>query len=117
MFDYNTLSSAQIEYIEIAPVTECPPGERLFVTIETTPIVIFNIAGRLFAIEDTCSHDGNPLDEAPLEGYDVICPRHGARFDVRTGKALALPAVQDIAAYPVRVTAGQIEIGWPKGKG
>lgn len=102
-----------IEFIPIAEVNEIPPGERLFLSVDNQPIVVFNIAGQLFAIEDTCSHDGNPLDEAPLEGYAVICPRHGARFDVRNGKALALPAVEDISSYPVRVVDGQVEIGWP----
>lgn len=101
------------EFVPIASVDELSNGERLFVTIDNTPIVIFNIAGGLFAIEDTCSHDGNPLDDATLEDHAVICPRHGARFDVRNGKALAMPAVEDVASYPVRVVDGQIELGWP----
>jgi 3-phenylpropionate/trans-cinnamate dioxygenase ferredoxin subunit len=112
--NYTLLPADQIEYLPIASADELPNGERLFVTIDNTPIVIFNIAGGLFAIEDTCSHDGNPLDDAPLEGHDVICPRHGARFDARTGKALTMPAVEDVAAYPLRVVDGQIELGWPK---
>jgi 3-phenylpropionate/trans-cinnamate dioxygenase ferredoxin component len=112
--NYTTLSPDKLEYLEIAPAGECPSGERLFVTIENTPIVIFNIAGKFFAIEDTCSHDGNPLDDAPIEGDDIVCLRHGAHFDLRSGKALTMPAVEDIAAYPVRVTDGQIELGWPK---
>ncbi|MFZ6030222.1 MAG: Rieske (2Fe-2S) protein [Chloroflexota bacterium] len=114
MMNYNLLPPDQLDYVEIAPVTDCPPGERLFVEIGDMPVVVFNIAGQLFAIEDTCSHDGNPLDDAPLEGYEVICPRHGARFDARSGKALALPAVEDIAAYPVHVEAGKIFLGWPR---
>jgi 3-phenylpropionate/trans-cinnamate dioxygenase ferredoxin subunit len=61
-----------------------------------------------------CSHDGNILDDAPLEGQAVVCPRHGARFDVHSGKALSMPAVEDIPAYPVRVVDGQIEVGFPK---
>jgi 3-phenylpropionate/trans-cinnamate dioxygenase ferredoxin subunit len=113
MTNYTQLPPEKLEYIEIAPLTDCPPGERLFVTIENVPIVIFNIAGGLFAIEDTCTHDGNPLDDAPLEGHAVVCTRHGARFDVRSGKALAMPAYEDVSAYPVRVVNGQIELGWP----
>jgi 3-phenylpropionate/trans-cinnamate dioxygenase ferredoxin component len=114
MPNYTLLPIEQLEFLPIAPLDELPNGERLFVSIENVPIVIFNIAGGLFAIEDTCTHDGNPLDDAPLEGHAVICPRHGARFDVRDGKALAMPAVEDVDAYPVRVVDGQIELGWPK---
>ncbi len=112
--NYRLLSDDQLEYVPLADAAELPVGERLFVTIDNSPIVLFNIAGQIFAIEDTCSHDGNPLDDAPLEGHAVICPRHGARFDLHTGRALSMPAAADIAAYPVRVRDGQIEIGWPK---
>jgi 3-phenylpropionate/trans-cinnamate dioxygenase ferredoxin subunit len=78
------------------------------------PIVIFNIAGEFYAIADLCSHDDGPLGEGRLEGYEIICPRHGARFDVRSGDVLALPAVVDIPAYPLRIVDGQIEIGLPR---
>ena len=113
MTNYTLLPPEKFEFYPIAPLDELPNGERMFVTMDNVPIVIFNIAGGLFAIEDTCSHDGNPLDDAPLEGHEITCPRHGARFDVRDGKALAMPAYEDINAYPVRVVDGQIELGWP----
>ncbi len=100
-------------YIPVASVEELPPGERLFIEIEGEPIVVFNIAGQYFAIRDECTHDGGPIGEGDLDGYEIICPRHGARFDVRTGKALTLPAVVDVPAYPVRVRDGQIEICYP----
>ena len=76
-----------------------------------TPIVLFNIAGGFFAIGDVCTHDEGPLGDGDLDGYQVICPRHGARFDVRTGEATHLPAVQPTPSYPVRVVDGMIEIG------
>jgi 3-phenylpropionate/trans-cinnamate dioxygenase ferredoxin subunit len=75
--------------------------------------VIFNIGGQYFAIGDVCSHDNGPLGDGDLEGYEVTCPRHGAVFDVRTGKVLSLPAIVDIPAFPTRVVDGQIEIGLP----
>jgi 3-phenylpropionate/trans-cinnamate dioxygenase ferredoxin subunit len=75
--------------------------------------VIFNIAGGLFAIGDVCSHDDGPLGDGMLDGEQVVCPRHGARFDLRSGEALGLPAVVDIPAYPVRVVEAQIEVGIP----
>jgi 3-phenylpropionate/trans-cinnamate dioxygenase ferredoxin subunit len=113
MYNYNKLNPNLCEFISIATQEEVPPGERLFVEIDGNPLVVFNIAGQLFAIADVCSHDDGPLGEGDLDGYEVSCPRHGAEFDVRTGKALSLPAVVDIPAYPVRVVDGQIEVGLP----
>ncbi len=113
MLNYTLLKTEDCEFIDIAAVDELPSGQRLFIEIDNQPIVIFNIAGQFFAIGDVCSHDNGPVGEGDLEGDEVICPRHGARFDLRSGKALALPAVEDIPAYPVRVVAGRIEIGLP----
>ena len=81
--------------------------------IDEEPIVVFNIAGQYYAVGDVCSHDDGPVGDGELEGFEVICPRHGARFDVRSGKVLSLPAIVDIPAYPVRVMDGQLEIGLP----
>jgi len=114
MFNYNKIEESKVEYVEIAPADQLPPGERLFIEVEGRSIVIFNIAGTLYAIGDVCSHDSGPLGDGELEGYDVICPRHGARFDVRTGEVILLPAVEDIPAYPVRVRVGLIELGIPR---
>ncbi|MBV6400460.1 MAG: 3-phenylpropionate/cinnamic acid dioxygenase ferredoxin subunit [Anaerolineales bacterium] len=114
MFNYTTFEESKIEYYEIIPASELPNGERLFIEIEGNSLVIFNIAGQFFAIADICSHDGGPLGEGDLEGFNVICPRHGAEFDVRTGKVVQLPAVDDIPAYPVQVRDGTIFIGIPK---
>jgi 3-phenylpropionate/trans-cinnamate dioxygenase ferredoxin component len=114
MFNYTTYDESQVDYIQIAPLDELPDGERLFVDIGEHAIVIFSIAGQMYAIGDVCSHDDGPLGDGDLEGFNVVCPRHGAEFDVRTGEAVQLPAVVDIPAYPVRVRDGQIEIGVPK---
>ena len=114
MFNYTTQSEENLEYVEIAPASELPNGERLFVDVGDRPIVIFNIAGQLFAIGDVCTHDDGPLGDGLLEGYNIVCPRHGAEFDVRTGKVMQMPAVVDIPAYPVRVVDGMIQLGIPK---
>lgn len=110
MKDSNTSS---FEYIAIAGIDDLNDGERLFVEIDDQELVVFNIAGEYFAIGDVCTHDNGPLGEGDIEGFDVVCPRHGARFDIRTGKANTLPAVVDIPAYPVRIVGDQIEIGIP----
>lgn len=114
MFNYTQAELEKVEFVEIAPASELPADERMFVTIEDKPIVIFNIAGNLYAIADVCSHDEGPLGDGDLEGHEIACPRHGAHFDIRSGQALQLPAVIDIPAYPVRVREGIIEIGIPK---
>lgn len=114
MFNYKTFDESKVEYLEIAPASELPAGERLFAEIESTPIVVFNVAGELFSIADVCSHDDGPVGEGLLEGYNITCPRHGAQFDVRTGEVVQMPAVVDIPAYPVRIVDGMIQVGFPK---
>ena len=114
MFNYTTIDESKIEYFEIAPENELPPGERLFVEIGGQSLVIFNIAGQLFSIADICSHDDGPVGEGDLEGYNFVSPRHGGEFDVRTGKAVQLPVVVDIPAYPVKVVDGMFQVGIPK---
>jgi 3-phenylpropionate/trans-cinnamate dioxygenase ferredoxin subunit len=114
MFNYTTFDESKIEYLDIAPASELPTGERLFVEIEGKPIVIFNIAGQFYSIADVCSHDDGPVGEGDIEGYSISCPRHGAEFDVRTGQVMSMPAVVDIPAYPVKILDGMIQIGIPK---
>ena len=112
--NYTQLDPSDCEFSDIAAADDIPNGERLFVEIDEAYLVVFNIAGDIYAIEDVCSHDDGPLGDGDLEGHEVACPRHGARFDVRTGKALTLPAVEDISAYPVRIIDGIIQVGLPK---
>ena len=114
MFNYATIDESKIEFTEIAPASELPNGERLFVEVGDNPIVIFNIAGQFFAIGDVCSHDDGPLGDGVIEGHNIVCPRHGAEFDVQTGKAMSMPAVIDIPAYPVQIKDGTIFVGIPK---
>jgi 3-phenylpropionate/trans-cinnamate dioxygenase ferredoxin subunit len=113
LYNYRLLDEDKVEFVPIAAVNELGEGERLFVTIDEFDIVVFEIGGEVFAIADLCSHDDGPLGEGELVDHKVVCPRHGARFDVRTGKALSLPAIVDIPAYPVRLHEGQIEVGIP----
>jgi 3-phenylpropionate/trans-cinnamate dioxygenase ferredoxin subunit len=113
MLNYKEISEENLEYISIGPVGELQDGQRLFIDIDELQIVVFNISGNYYAIADVCSHDDGPVGEGNIEGFVIGCPRHGARFDIRTGKALSLPAFVDIPAYPVRIVNGDIEIGIP----
>ena len=114
MFNYTTFDTEKAEFLDIAPASELPSGERLFIEVEGKSIVIVNIAGQYFAIADICTHDDGPLGDGDLEGYNIVCPRHGGEFDVRTGQAVQMPAVVDIPAYPVRVVDGMIQLGIPR---
>jgi 3-phenylpropionate/trans-cinnamate dioxygenase ferredoxin component len=114
MYNYATLDPSKVEYVEIAPAEQLPEGERMFIDVEARQIVIFKLAGKLFAIGDVCSHDNGPVGDGEIEGEEIICPRHGGRFDIATGKATSLPAVVDIPSYPVRVVDGMIQLGLPK---
>lgn len=113
MFNYTSLDESRAEFYEVGPA-DLPNGERLFVEIGEHPIVVFNIAGQFFAVGDICTHDDGPLGDGDLEGYHIVCPRHGAEFDVRTGKAMSMPAVVDIPAYLVRIQDGKLFVGVPK---
>jgi 3-phenylpropionate/trans-cinnamate dioxygenase ferredoxin component len=113
MYNYTIIPEEKCTFVDIAPQADLAEGERMFLEIDHEAIVLFNIAGNLFAIADVCSHDNGPVGDGDLTGFEVICPRHGATFDVRTGKALSLPAIVDIPAYPVRIKDGQIQVGLP----
>jgi 3-phenylpropionate/trans-cinnamate dioxygenase ferredoxin component len=114
MYNYLQLETTKLEFVQVITLSDLPTGERIFIELDGKPIVIFNIAGHFFAIGDVCTHDNGPLGDGDLDENEVICPRHGARFDVHSGKAVGLPAVVDIPAYPVRVVDGVIEVGIPQ---
>lgn len=94
--------------VKVARVADIPPGHKKIVEVDGVEIVIVNLDGAFYALEDVCTHDGGPLGEGTLEGCQLICPRHGARFDVRTGAALTMPAVEPAPTYEVRVEGDDI---------
>ncbi len=96
------------EFVQVATVAELPPGSKKVVEVDGALIVIVNVDGEFFAVEDRCTHDGGPLGNGELDGHELICPRHGARFDVRTGDALTLPAFQAVPVYAVQVDGERI---------
>jgi len=112
--EYRRYHPDECDFVTVATPAEVPPGERLFVTVGDLDIVIFNIAGQYFAIEDRCTHDDGPIGEGELDGYAIVCPRHGARFDVRTGEVLAPPAPVPVPAFPVRVQGDELQVGIPR---
>ena len=73
-------------------------------------VALCKASGHFYAIDDVCTHDGGPLDQGHLDGFRIECPRHGAKFDVTTGKAVALPAVRPVKTWATRVVDGIVEI-------
>ena len=100
------------EIIDVCPVSELPPGQMRLVEWEDLEIGVFNCAGSFYAIEDRCSHDDGPLclGNWDAETCVAFCPRHGASFDIKSGKALSLPAYLPVRTFPVRVEDGNIKV-------
>lgn len=98
------------EFLAIATTDELTPGDRIIVEIGRKWIAVFNVDGTYYAIEDVCTHDDGPLAEGELHGCEIECPRHGARFDLRTGAVTAPPALVPVPTYDVRVVDNQIQI-------
>ncbi|MDB5094572.1 MAG: ferredoxin subunit of nitrite reductase and ring-hydroxylating dioxygenase [Candidatus Eremiobacteraeota bacterium] len=94
----------------IAKRTDVPPGTAKRVEVDGVEVLLCNVDGELYAVEDVCTHDGGPLDQGVLEGCVIECPRHGATFDVRNGAALTLPAIEPLPTYRVRVEGDDVFI-------
>ena len=98
------------EWITVCNVADLPPGANRVVEIDGAQVAVFNLDGQLYAIEDVCTHDGGVLTGGPVEGDVIVCPRHGARFCIRTGEALSAPAYEPVATFPVRVEDGGVQV-------
>ncbi len=97
-------------WVDVAAVGEIEEGGVCLVDVEDTEVAVFNINGKFYAVEDVCTHDGGTLADGDVEGCEIECPRHGARFDLRTGEVTAPPAYEDITTYPVRIREGVIQV-------
>jgi 3-phenylpropionate/trans-cinnamate dioxygenase ferredoxin subunit len=101
--------------VDVCPVDELPPGTMKLIRAGLLDVGVYNCDGDLVAIEDQCSHDDGPLCEGDWEPDEciVVCPRHGSRFDIRSGRPLTLPAYVPVATYPVRVRDGDVVVDLP----
>jgi metal-sulfur cluster biosynthetic enzyme/nitrite reductase/ring-hydroxylating ferredoxin subunit len=95
-------------FVPVAKTTELPDPGQMLLEVEDRIVVLFHVDGAYFCIDDVCTHDGGPLSEGWLVNHTIACPRHGAKFDIRTGKALTMPATVDTAAHEVKVEGDQI---------
>jgi nitrite reductase/ring-hydroxylating ferredoxin subunit len=92
----------------VATTKDLPPGAALAVEVAGKSIALFNVDGDFYAIDNTCTHDGGPLSEGVVNEGCVVCPWHGAEFDLITGKAVTPPAVEDVSSYKVVVSGSDI---------
>ena len=99
-----------VRWIDVAAAEEIPPEDRATVEIDGRFVAVFNVGGEFLAIDDVCTHDGGDLAGGLVEGDQVICPRHGARFCLRTGAVLSPPAYEPVRSYRTRITNGRVEV-------
>ncbi len=97
-------------WLDVARTADLPPGTRLVIDVDGVAVAVFNLDGEYFAIKDECTHDGGDLAGGVLEGEVIVCPRHGARFSIRTGEVLGPPAYEDVRTFPVRVSDGRVQV-------
>ena len=98
-------------WIDVVSEDELLQGEVHVVDFEGIEVAVFNVAGQYYAIEDVCTHDGSEISTGCLYDHVIECPRHGARFDVRTGKVLEPPAYEPVQTFKVRIENGMIQVG------
>jgi 3-phenylpropionate/trans-cinnamate dioxygenase ferredoxin subunit len=96
------------DFVRVAGVTEIPDPGKLTVEVGDRLVVLVHVNGQFFCIDDVCTHDGGPLGEGRLCGFELACPRHGAKFDVRNGHALTMPATENTGSHEVRVTGNDV---------
>lgn len=98
------------DWITVAAVGDIAPGRCKVVDVDGASVAVFNLGGEFHALEDVCTHDGGELASGAIEGDQVVCPRHGARFCIRSGEALTAPAYEPTAKLPLRIENGQIQV-------
>jgi metal-sulfur cluster biosynthetic enzyme/nitrite reductase/ring-hydroxylating ferredoxin subunit len=92
----------------VAKLTDLAATDRLLVEVDDRIVALFKVGGEIFCIDDVCTHDGGPLSDGKLDDHTIACPRHGAKFDIRTGKALTMPATVDTVAHDVKIEGDTI---------
>jgi metal-sulfur cluster biosynthetic enzyme/nitrite reductase/ring-hydroxylating ferredoxin subunit len=97
-------------FVQVANVSEVPDPGKMLVEVDDRLVALFHVGGQWYAIDDVCTHDGGPLAEGKLEDHTIACPRHGAKFDIRTGAALTMPATKPTASHEVKMEGGQVYV-------
>ena len=107
------MSEVTARFVRVGKVSEVPLGGAEVFDVEERKIAVYRLEDGFYAIDDICTHDGGPLAQGDVDGDQVICPRQGARFSIKTGAALTFPAITPVDAYPVRVDGEDLLVGLP----
>lgn len=102
-----------MSWLQVSPAASIADGDYAQVEVDAVLVAVFNIHGTFYAIEDTCTHDGGELAGGAIEDDVVICPRHGARFCLRTGAALTPPAYEPVRTFETRIVGDMVEVKAP----
>lgn len=98
------------DWVDVAGADEIPPGAFKVIEVDGAMVAVFNLNGEFYAIDNVCTHDGGTLTGGELSGDEVICPRHGARFNIKTGAVAAPPAYEPVHRFPLRVRDERIQV-------
>ena len=98
------------EWFDVAAADDIPEGGYKVVDVDDAAVAVFRLDGGYYAIENVCTHDGGTLTGGTIDGEEIVCPRHGARFNIRTGAVTAPPAYEAVYSFPVRVMAGRVQV-------
>ena len=98
------------DFVAVAAVTEIPDPGSMLVEVEDQLVVLIHAAGHFYALDDVCTHDGGPLSDGPIDAAEgaIACPRHGAKFDIKTGAARSMPATKPTVAHEVKIESDQV---------
>ncbi len=98
------------DWIDVCAENALADNENIIVDVDGTDVAIFKLDGKFYAIEDVCTHDGAEIASGVLEGNEIVCPRHGARFCVKTGEVKCAPAYENIETFPIQITDDRVQV-------
>lgn len=98
------------EFIKVAKTTDIPDPGKLLVEVDDHLVVLFHVDGSVTCLEDLCTHDGGTLGDGALEGHTIACPRHGAKFDIRSGAPITMPATEATTVHQVKIEGDDIYV-------
>jgi len=97
-------------FIPVCKVSDLPDPGKMVVEVDERMVALFHVSGTFWALDDVCTHDGGTLADGQLDGHSIACSRHGAKFDIRDGRALSMPATRATVAHEVKVEGDQVLI-------
>lgn len=98
------------DWIDVCTEDRLVAGEHIIIDIDGTAVAIFKLGKQFYAVEDVCSHDGSEIASGLVDGDEIICPRHGARFCLKTGEAKCAPAYENIATFPIQIKNKRVQV-------